>query len=102
VILRLLPGYLFVVGFGYALSAVGWNGDWMPVVYVLATIVLAMVQGFGWPDRDADLRDFFWVSLVVVLAAPSLQFAPLQMDHYGFYAVEGMAGSTHCVQLFYA
>ena len=91
---RFLAFALFVVGSGYALSALGWNGDWMPVAYIFATTGLVMVQGFVFPDRDAGLRDFFWVSLFLILAVPSLQFAPLQMDHYGFYAMGDLIG-TH-------
>lgn len=89
----LLSGILTVV-VGYALAAVGWDGDWMPVAYVGAAVGFVMVLGFAWPDRNAGPRDFLWVSLFFVLAAPSLQFAGLQMDHYGIYAMGDFAG-TH-------
>ena len=91
---RFLAFALFVAGSGYALSALGWNVDWMPFAYIFATTALVMVQGFVFKDREAGLRDFLWVSLFFILAVPSLQFAPLQMDHYGFYAMGDFIG-TH-------
>ena len=91
---RFLLFALFVTGAGYALSALGWDGDWMPVAYIFVTTALVMVQGLAFSDPEAGLRDFFWVSLFFVLAVPSLQFAPLQMDHYGFYARGDFVG-TH-------
>ena len=90
--LRLLLSGVFTVVVGYALAAVGWDGDWMPVAYVGAVVSFVMVLGFARPDRNAGLRDFLWVSLFFVLAVPSLQFAGLQLDHYGIYAMADFAG----------
>ena len=92
--LRFLLAAIFTVVVGYALAAVGWDGDWMPVAYVGVAVSFVMVLGFAWPDRNAGLRDFLWVSLFFVLAVPSLQFAGLQMDHYGIYTLGDFAG-TH-------
>ena len=92
--LRVAPLGLLVVAFGYALGAVGWSAPWMPVAYVCAAIGAVLAQGLIWPDRSAGLRDFLWVSLFFVMALPSLQFAFLDMDHYGFYRLADFAG-TH-------
>ena len=50
-------------------------------------------QGFLLPDRDAGLREFFWVSLFFLLTTPLLQFASIHMDHYNFHIVGDLAGS---------
>ena len=92
--LRFLLVAAFITGVGYTLSALGWDGYWMPVAYICLTTTLVMVQGLVFPDREAGLRDFFWISLFFILAVPSLQFAPLQMDHYGFYA-SGVSSESH-------
>ena len=92
--LRVAPLGLLVVAAGYVLGAVGWSAPWMPVAYVCAIIGVALAQGLIWPDRTAGLRDFLWVSLFFVLAVPTLQFAFLDMDHYGFYRLGDFAG-TH-------
>ena len=94
VTLRILAFGLLVVAFGYALSALGWDGDWMPVAYIGVATGLVLMQGLVWPDRRLGLRDFWWSSLFLVLTIPSLQFAPLQMDQYGFYAI-GDPFDTH-------
>ena len=92
--LRVLPLGLLVVATGYVLGAVGWSAPWMPVAYVCATVGAVLAQGLIWPDRTAGKRDLLWVSLLFVLAIPSLQFAFLDMDHYGFYPLGDIAG-TH-------
>ena len=91
---RMLAFGLLVVGLGFALSALGWDGDWMPVAYIGVATGLVLMQGLVWPERRSGLRDFWWSSLFLVLTIPSLQFAPLQMDQYGFYAIGDLAG-TH-------
>ena len=91
---RLLPLAVFILGAGYGLGALGWNANWMPIAYVCVTIALVLAQGLLRPDRTAGLRDFFWVSLFFALAVPTLQFAPLDMDHFGFYAMRDFYG-TH-------
>ena len=49
--------------------------------------------GFLLPDRDAGLREFFWVSLFFLLTTPLLQFGPIHMDHYNFHAIGSLAGT---------
>ncbi len=93
-LLRILPIAVFIVGAGYGLGALGWDADWMPTAFVCATTALVLAQGLLRPDRAAGLRDFFWVSLFFALAVPTLQFAPLDMDHFGFYVMRDFYG-TH-------
>ena len=88
----LLPG-LCVVALGYALSALGWNYDWMPMVYIAVVSALVLAQGFFLPDRDAELREFLRISVFFLLTTPLLQFHPLGMDHYNFYAISGLSGT---------
>ncbi len=78
---------------GYALSLLGWDDTWGPAVYVGFTTALVLVQGLLLPDRNAAHREFFWVSLFFLLSTPLLQFAPIHMDHYGFYRVGDFAGT---------
>ena len=92
--LRCLPLGTFVVAVGYALSFLGWNESWTPVAYLGLVTSLVIVQGLLIPDRGAELREFFWVSLFFLLSMPLLQFAPIRMDHYNLYAVGDLAG-TH-------
>ena len=93
VIKRCVPLGLWVVGLGYALSLAGWNGSWMPVVYAALVAAVVLAQGFVKPDHGAGLREFFWVSVFFLLTTPLLQFAPLQMDHYNFYVIDGVGGT---------
>ena len=88
----LLPGAC-VVALGYLLSAFGWNDGWMPMVYIAVVSGLVLAQGFFLPDRDGDLREFFRISVFFLLTTPLLQFQPLGLDHYNFYAVDGLAGT---------
>ena len=92
--LRFAVFVLFVVGVGQTFAGLGWDSTWMPVVYVCISIALVMAMAFIFPDRDANLRDFYWVSVFFVMAVPSLQFAPIKMDQFGFYAIGDIAG-TH-------
>ena len=91
---RILTLAVFIVGAGYGLGALGWNANWMPIAYVCVTTALVLAQGLLGPDRNAGLRDFFWVSMFFALAVPTLQFAPLDMDHFGFYVMRDFYG-TH-------
>ena len=93
VIRRCVPLGLWIVVLGYALSIPGWNGSWMPVVYATLVAAVVLAQGFVKPDRGAGLREFFWVSVFFLLTTPLLQFAPIQMDHYNFYVIDGVAGT---------
>ncbi len=94
VLLRCLPAAVAIVASGYALSPLDWDASRVPAIYVALMTGLVMAQGLLFPDRDAGLRDLFWVSLFVLLSTPLLQFAPLQMDHYGLYMLGDVAG-TH-------
>ena len=94
VLLRCLPAAVAIVAGGFALSPLDWDASRVPAIYVGLMAGLVMAQGLLFPDRDAGLRDLFWVSLFVLLSTPLLQFAPLQMDHYGLYMLGDVAG-TH-------
>ena len=91
-LLRVLPLAACIVG-GYALSVYGWNNAWMPPAYVAFVTGIVLAQGFLRPDRDAGLREFYWVSIFFLLTTPLLQFAPIRADHYGFYAIGNFAGT---------
>ena len=90
--LRVLPLGICIIG-GYVLSLYGWNNDWMPTAYVAFATSLVLAQGFLLPDRDAGIREFFWVSLFFLLTTPLLQFSPIRMDHYNFYRIGDFAGT---------
>ena len=89
----LLPGLYVVMG-GYALSAMGWNDDWMPLAYLMVTSLLVMMQMLVWPVWRESLGDLYWGSMFILLAFPAFRFAPLGLDHYGFYRIGDFAG-TH-------
>jgi len=91
-ILRIFPLGLCIAG-GYALSAFGWNSAWMPAAYVAFATGIVLAQGFLLPERRAPLREFFWVSVFLVLTTPLLQFASIRTDHYGFYTIGNLAGT---------
>ena len=87
-----LPLGLCIVG-GYALSFFGWNDSWMPTGYVAFVTALVLAQGLLLPDRGTGLKEFFWVSLFLVLTTPLLQFGPIRLDHYNFYTLGDLAGT---------
>ena len=91
--LRSLPLGICIVGGGYALSFLGWDDGWMPIVYIAFATGLVLTQGFLLPDRNAGLREFFWISLFFLLTTPLLQFAVIRADHYNFYAIGNLAGT---------
>ena len=90
--LRVLPLGMCIVG-GYALSFYGWYNAWMPTSYVAFAIGVVLAQGFLLPDRDAGLREFFWVSLFFLLTTPLLQFASTRVDHYYFHTIGNLAST---------
>ena len=94
VFLRCLPLGIFITASGYALSHFSWDDSWIPAVYVCIVIALVTAQGLILPDRDAGMREFFWVSMFLLLSTPLLQFAPIHMDHYSIHRVGDFAG-TH-------
>ena len=92
-ILRVFPLGLCIVG-GYALTLFGWDSGWMPTAYIAFTIGIVLAQGFLLSDREAGLREFFWVSLFFLLTTPLLQFSRIHTDHYGFYTIGSLAGTN--------
>lgn len=88
----LLPGAL-IAGFHYGLSLVGWNHNWMPMICVAFAFLVVLGQGFIFEDKAAGLREFYWVSVFVVLTTPLLQFGPLGLDHYNFHLVPGWSAT---------
>ncbi|MXW29539.1 MAG: helix-turn-helix domain-containing protein [Chloroflexi bacterium] len=93
VFLRCLPLGVAIVGAGYVLSFLDWENIWTPAFYVGLATALVVTQGFLFPDRTIHNREFFWVTLFVVLSTPLLQFAPLGMDHYSLYRVGDSVGT---------
>ena len=89
---RILPLGICIVG-GYVLSVFGWNNAWMPTAYVAFATGTVLAQGFLRPERQAPLREFFWVSLFFLLTTPLFQFASIHTDHYGFYTIGSLAGT---------
>ena len=89
VLFRFLPLGIGIVVGGYALSFLGLEDAWTPVVYMAFATVLVFVQGFLLPDRSrsAGFRELFWVSLFFLLSTPLLQFAPIEMDHYSLHLI---------------
>ena len=90
---RCLPAGVLVVCLGYVLWSIGWDGAWMPVLYVGVVTGMVMCQGLLLPDRDAGFRDLLWVSVFFLLSTPALQFAPLGLDHYNFHTAAGLSGT---------
>ena len=93
-IIRCLPLGMFIVATAYALSFLNWDDTWVPAVYVGPVVCVVVAQGFLFPDRSADLREFFWVTIFFLLSSPLLQFAPIGMDHYGLNRIGDFSG-TH-------
>ena len=91
-ILRCLPLGLCMAGGGYALSLFMWNEDWIPIVYVSLVAAIVLAQGFLLPSQNCGPREFFWVSIFVLLTTPFLQFAPVGLDHYNFCLILGSPG----------
>lgn len=83
-----------VAVFGYALAAYGWDDFWMPLAYVGATMSLVLVQAVLHRGRPHDLGESYGASIFFLLSSFLLQAAATRMDPYGFYALEGYAG-TH-------
>ncbi len=92
--LRTLLPALYTVVLGYGLSALGWDDDWMPLAYVMITSLLVLIQAFVGSNRRQGLHNLYWASMFILLVFPALRFAPLGLDHYGFYRVGDLSG-TH-------
>ena len=91
--LRVLLLGLAFTAFGYLLSLPGWDGSLHTVPFAGFAMALVLGQGFLFPERQAGLREFFWVSIFIVLTTPLFQFAPLGLDHYNFHVVDGIRGT---------
>ena len=91
--LRVLLLGLAFTAFGYLLSLTGWDGSLHTVPFAGFAMALVLGQGFLFPERRAGLREFFWVSIFIVLTTPLFQFAPLGLDHYNFHVVDGISGT---------
>ena len=91
--LRVLLLGLAFSAFGYLLSLPGWDASLHTLPFAGFAMALVLVQGFLFPDKQAGLREFFWVSIFMVLTTPLLQFAPLGLDHYNFHVLDGLGGT---------
>lgn len=78
---------------GYVLSLAGWDGSLHVVPFAGFALALVLGQGFLFPERQAGLREFFWVSIFFVLTTPLFQFAPLGLDHYNFHVLDAIRGT---------
>ncbi len=92
-VLKCLPLGLLIAGLGYALSFLDWSVAWTPVAYTGLGVGLVLAVGFIFPNNSVPMREFFWVSMFLVLTTPLLQFAPIVMDHYNFYRIGNFAGT---------
>ena len=99
VMLRSLPLAVCILVVGYCLSSLDWSETWVPAMYVCTAMALVLVHPRVFPTRNVGPRDFYWISVFVVLSTPMLQFASIGMDQYGFYRIEGLAG-THMQYMF--
>ena len=52
-----------------------------------------LAQGFLLPDREAPLREFFWVSLFFVLTTPLLQSPRYTWNTNNFHTIGDLAGT---------
>ena len=91
--LRVLLLGLAFTAFGYLLSLPGWDVSLHTVPFAVFAMALVLGQGFLFPDREAGLREFFWVSIFIVLTTPLIQFAPLGLDHYNFHVIDEVRGT---------
>ena len=88
----ILPG-LGVAIAGYILSAMGWNASWMMMMYLMVVISLVLAQGYLRMRRTNELKDLYFISVFFVLCTNLLQVPILRMDPFGFYAIDGLAGT---------
>ena len=84
---------LVTIGGAYLLASLGWNQRWMPIAYIGVVLGTRLGGAFLRLARPFDLCEFLCISLFVLLTTPLLQSAALNMDHYGFCAIPGMAGT---------
>ena len=91
--LRVLLLGVALTACGYVLSLAGWDGSLHTVPFAGFAVALVLGQGFLFPERQAGLREFFWVSIFFVLTTPLIQFAPLGLDHYNFHVLDAIRGT---------
>ena len=91
--LRVLLLGVALTACGYVLSLAGWDGSLHTVPFAGFAVALVLGQGFLFPERQAGLREFFWVSIFFVLTTPLFQFAPLGLDHYNFHVLDAIRGT---------
>ena len=87
-LLRFLLVGVFVGLCGFAISLPELNVFVATAACFGISALLVMGQGFLFADQENPLREFFWVSLFLLLGTPLLQFAPLGMDHYNLYLAQ--------------
>ena len=90
---RTVPLGLGIAGLGFILSFLDWSDAFTPLAYVGLVLALVLFQGLVFPSRQVPLREFFWVSVFLLLTTPLIQFAPILMDHYNFYRLGDFAGT---------
>ena len=88
-----LPFAALIVLSGSALSLLDWDALWTPSVYVAIVTLLVVGGSLVLADKDDNLRDLLTASLFFVLTTPLLQYMPLRMDQYSFYAIDGFFDS---------
>ena len=93
-LLRALPLAVGIAALGLVMDFLGGDVAWFPVAFVALAVCLVLGQGFLLGDAKAGLREFFWVTLFVLMTTPLLQFAPLRMDHYNFHSIAGWGGTS--------
>ena len=98
-LLRFLPLAISIAALGLVMEFLGGDLAWVPVTFVALAVCLVLGQGFLLGDPEAGLREFFWVTLFVLLTTPLLQFAPLRMDHYNFHSIAGPGGVSMAYML---
>ena len=93
-LLRILPLAVGIAALGLMMGFLGGDVAWVPVAFVALAACLVLGQGFLFTDPAAGLRDFFWVTLFILLTTPILQFAPLRMDHYNFHSLAHLGDTS--------
>ena len=87
-----LPG-LVIAGAGYGLHSLNLSAPLMFALYVVTVVVLVMAQGIMKLRRDNQVRDLLFVSIFFILTAPLFQSPIVGTDVYGFYTIDGLAGT---------
>ena len=88
---RTLPLAALIVGLGFAMGLLDWHMSWLPAMYGSIVLGVVLLQGFQFPSRAAGHREFFWISVFVLLTTPIFQYALLGLDYYNFYRIGDFA-----------